>query len=55
MERNVGYIFVGLVGKFFRGSVLGLSGMYLAQKYVVPMREVTDGRCQPEIDLRVLW
>ncbi len=55
MERNVGYIFVGLVGKFFWGSTLVLSGMYLAQKYVVPMRELTDGRYQPEMDLRVLW
>ncbi len=51
MERNVGYIFVGLVGKFF----LGLSGMYLAKNRAVQIREVTDGRYQPEIDLRVLW
>ena len=43
MELNVGYIFVGLVGKFFWGSVLVLSGMYLAQKYAVQMRDVTDG------------
>ena len=55
MERNVGYIFVGLVGKFFWGSVLMLSGMYLAQNRAVQMRELTDGRYQPEIDLRVLW
>ncbi|CAK2187222.1 hypothetical protein VCRA2123O444_70144 [Vibrio crassostreae] len=55
MERNVGYIFVGLVGKFFWGSILVLSGMYLAKNRVVQMREVTDGRYQPEIDLRVLW
>ena len=55
MERNVGYIFVGLVEKFFWASVLVLSGMYLAQNRVVQMRELTDGRYQPEIDLRVLW
>ena len=55
MERNVGYIFVGLVGKFFWGSVLVLSVIYLAQNRVVQMRELTDGRYQPEIDLRVLW
>ena len=55
MERNVGYIFVSLVGKFFWGSALVLSGMYLAQNRVVQIREVTDGRYQPEIDLRVLW
>ena len=29
MERNVGYIFVGSSAKFFWGSVLMLSGMYL--------------------------
>jgi len=55
MERNVGYIFVGLVGKFFWGSVLVFSGMYLAQSCAVQMRELTDGRYQPEIDLRALW
>ncbi|CAK2685525.1 hypothetical protein VCRA2133E348_1500001 [Vibrio crassostreae] len=37
------------------GSVLMLSGMYLAQHRVVQIREHTDGRYQPEIDLRVLW
>ena len=37
------------------GSTLVLSGMYLAQSCAVQMREVTDGRYQPEIDLRVLW
>ncbi len=55
MERNVGYIFVGLVGKFFWGSNLVLSGMYLAQNRVVQIREVTDGRYQPEMEFRVLW
>ena len=43
MERNVGYIFVGLVGKFFWGSTLVLSGMHLAQNRAVQIREVTDG------------
>ena len=43
MERNVGYIFVGLVGKFFWGSSLVLNGMYLVKNRVVQMREVTDG------------
>lgn len=43
MELNVGYIFVGLVGKFFWGSTFVLNGMYLAQNRVVQMREPTDG------------
>ena len=55
MERNVGYIFVGLIGKFFWGSTLVLSGMYRAQNRAVQMRELTDDRYQPEVDLRVLW
>ncbi len=40
---------------YFWGATLVLSGMYLAQSRAVQMREVTDGRYQPEADLRVLW
>ena len=47
---------MGSVRKLFCSSTLVLGeGMYLAQNRAVQMRELTDGRYQPEIDLRALW